>query len=269
MTDATRAWLAGLAAGTPDEHETKQLLSRIGLSVPRGMRIGAETAAACPDPRPGFAPPYIVKVCSPEVLHKTDKGGVLFSIDGPGLSAAVRDMADRFPGCGVLVEEQVRFIGNEFIIGAFRDPAFGPAVMVGAGGILTELYKDVAFRLVPCDRQEALRMLKELKVYPVLDGFRGLHMDSQGLSGVIARVSEVVSDLGNRFSQMDINPIVFRPDLGGAAARPGGARQCTGANAARPGDARQCTGANAARPGTDAASRGVWTVLDAKLILNR
>ena len=209
MTDATRAWLARLAIpGTPDEYETKQLLSLNGLAVPRGIRLGAETAAACTDPRPGFAPPYVVKVCSPQILHKTDRGGVRFSIDGPGLAAAVRDTAGRFPGYGVLVEEQVGFSGNEFIIGAFRDPAFGPAVMAGAGGILTELYRDVAFRLVPCDQQEALRMLRELKVYPVLEGFRGSHMDAQGLAGAIARVSGVVSDLGDLFSQLDVNPIV-------------------------------------------------------------
>jgi hypothetical protein len=212
MTDATRAWLAGLAIpGAPDEHETKQLLSLHGLAVPRGMRLGAETAAACSDPRPGFDPPYVVKVCSPEILHKTDRGGVRFSMDGPGLAAAVRDMAALFPGCGLLVEEQVGFSGNEFIIGAFRDPAFGPAVMAGAGGILTELYKDVAFRLVPCDQQEALRMLKELKVYPVLEGYRGFRMDAQGLAGVIARVSGVISDLGDLFGQLDVNPIVFSP----------------------------------------------------------
>jgi hypothetical protein len=206
MTDTTRDWLSGLAThGAPDEYETKRLLAAHGLVTPRGVRIGADG----PDPRPGFQPPYVVKVCSPTVLHKTDTGGVLLSVDGPGLPDAARGMADRFPGCGVLVEEQIRYTGNEFIIGAFRDPAFGPAVMVGAGGILTELYKDVAFRLVPCDQREALRMLKELRVFPVLEGFRGLRMDARDLAEVIARVSAVVDDLGDRFSQLDINPIVF------------------------------------------------------------
>jgi acyl-CoA synthetase (NDP forming) len=240
MTDTTRGWLSGLAThGAPDEYETKRLLAAHGLITPRGIRLGAEAAAACAEPRPGFDPPYVVKVCSPGIPHKTDSGGVLFSIDGPGLPAAVRGMADRFPGCGVLVEEQVRFIGNELIIGAFRDPGFGPAVMVGAGGILTELYKDVAFRLVPCEREEALRMLRELKVFPVLEGFRGLRMDAPGLADVIARVSMVVDDLGDSFGQLDINPIVFAS----ADVRPG-------------------TEADTAPPGR-------WTVLDAKLVFSR
>ena len=99
--------------------------------------------------------------------------------------------------------------GSEFILGALVDPSFGPAVMVGAGGILTELYKDVSFRLVPCTLEEARRMLGELTVSPVLQGFRGLRIDSDTLAETIIRVSRVVQDLGDRFSQLDINPLVY------------------------------------------------------------
>jgi hypothetical protein len=200
---ATERWLSSLAAGRPDESETKALLEAFGLPVPRRI------AWPLPLGGPGSEGPFVVKVLSPDVLHKTDRGGVRLNVDAAGLEAAADDMLSRFPGSSVLIEEQVRFEGIEFILGAFRDPTFGPTIMAGAGGILTELLKDVTFRLVPCSRAEALRMLKELTVFPALEGFRGLVMDPQGLADAITQVSALVEDLGERFSQLDINPLVF------------------------------------------------------------
>jgi hypothetical protein len=212
VTAATRDWLACLQVpGKPDEQETKSLLAGCGLAVPAALRVPARSAGARASEVPDFDGPYVVKVRSAEILHKTEGGGVHLGVDRAGLPAAVNGMLSRFAGCGVLVEEQVSFAGPEFIVGAFRDPAFGPAVMAGAGGILTELYKDVAFRLVPCSRGEALRMLKELAIYPALEGFRGLAMDAAGLAEVVARVSAIVEDFGERFCQLDINPLVFTP----------------------------------------------------------
>jgi succinyl-CoA synthetase beta subunit len=206
MTETIRRWLDSLAQpGRPDEHETKTLLRQFGLSIPKALRVEAgATAAQMPD----FDPPYVVKVRSAQILHKTDRGGVLTSVSREELAAAESGMLERFPGCGLLVEEQVRFEGMEFILGAFHDPSFGPALMAGAGGILTELYKDVAFRLVPCPADEALRMLKELRVFPVLDGFRGMRMDAPGLAETISRVGDLVAELGEALSQLDINPLV-------------------------------------------------------------
>jgi acetate---CoA ligase (ADP-forming) subunit beta len=212
MTNAAKAWLSGLAhAGKPDEFESKQLLALHGLRVPGAFRIHAAELAAVEHelPQPGFDPPWVLKVCSPDILHKTEKAGVQLDVDRKALPAAVREMRERFPSCDLLVEEQVRFSGTEFIIGAFRDPSFGPAVMAGAGGILTELYQDVAFRLVPCAAPEAMRMLKELKVFPALEGFRGIRMDAAGLADAISQVSGIVESLGEGFGQLDINPMVF------------------------------------------------------------
>jgi hypothetical protein len=212
VTDATRDWLASLEVpGRPDEHDTKRLLAGFGLAVPAAQRIRARISEAQSFEAPCFDGPYVVKVRSPDILHKTDGGGVRLGVDLSGLQSAVDNMLFRFPGRGVLVEEQVTFAGPEFIVGAFRDSAFGPTVMAGAGGILTELYRDVAFRLVPCSRAEALRMLKELAVFPALEGFRGLVMDPAGLAALVAQVSAIVEDLGDSFSQLDINPLVFAP----------------------------------------------------------
>jgi hypothetical protein len=209
VTAPTREWLDSLAVpGRPDEHEAKRLLAGHGLRVPASLCVAAGRQGGVQPPEPRFEGPYVVKVRSADVLHKTDGGGVLLGVNRAGLAPAIDVIRGRFPDSGALVEEQVTFAGPEFIVGAFRDAVFGPAVMVGAGGILTELYRDVAFRLVPCTRREALRMLRELALFPALENFRGLAMDAGGLAGVVAAVSRLVEDLGDCFSQMDINPLV-------------------------------------------------------------
>jgi hypothetical protein len=209
VTGRVREWLQSLAVpNRPDELETKALLASRGLCVPESHSIPACAPIDGEPTAPGFDGPFVVKVRSADILHKTDGGGVLLGVDRAGLPAAIVSLQERFPGRGALVEELVTFSGPEFIVGAFRDPVFGPAVMAGAGGILTELYKDVAFRLVPCTRREALRMLRELAVYPALGGFRGLAMDADGLAEVVAAVSSLVDELGDSFSQLDINPLV-------------------------------------------------------------
>lgn len=199
-------WFAGLSApGRPDEFEVKALLARCGIATPRGVRFAPGEPFAAPD----FDGPYVAKVCSGEILHKTDQGGVVLHLDRATLPGAVDALRERFPGAGVLVEEMVRFSGTEFIVGALVDAAFGPAVMVGAGGILTELYRDVTFRLAPLDVTEAGRMLDELTVSPVLRGFRNLGLDREGLAETIAAVGELVVELGERFGQLDLNPLVY------------------------------------------------------------
>ncbi|MCK5690100.1 acetate--CoA ligase family protein, partial [Myxococcota bacterium] len=139
---------------------------------------------------------------------KTDHGGVDLNIHKDDLAASISEMRERFEGQAVLVEEMAKFQGTEFIIGAMVDPEFGPAVMVGAGGILTELYKDVSFRLAPCSKTEAGRMIKELSVGPLFEGFRGINLDSDGLAEVISKAGELALALGDHFSQLDINPLV-------------------------------------------------------------
>lgn len=210
MTNATietplDKWFAGLLdPDAPDEFETKQLLRERSIPVPRGLRLlpGDDLDAT------GLTPPLVAKVCSGRILHKTDEKGVLLNLEGDGIAAAVADLRDRFPGKPLLVEEQVRMTGPEFIVGALIDPGFGPAVMVGTGGVLTELYGDVSFRLAPCSAVHARNMLAELTVWPVFSGFRGFTADADGLAGIIQRVGDLAVSLGVRFSQLDINPIV-------------------------------------------------------------
>jgi len=194
-----------LVPGYPDEFETKLLLSECGIPVPRGMRF-----------LPGekfdkdkFIYPVVVKVCSAHILHKTDRDGVVMGVESGRIEGVLKDFEKKFPGTPILVEEQVHFRGPELIVGALGDPAFGPAVMVGAGGVLTELYKDVAFRLAPLSFQEAGRMIRELTVAPAFFGYRGLKCDPDSLSRIIVVTADFAVGIGECFSQLDINPLVF------------------------------------------------------------
>lgn len=198
-------WLASLTIDNrPDEYEAKSLLAQLGLSVPRGIRLIPGVTGVIPD----FQGPYVAKVCSADIMHKTDLKGVHLNLGPDNLAAALVALHTAFPETSILVEEMVASEGPEMIAGGLIDPGFGPAVMVGAGGILTEIAQDVAFRLAPLDNAEARRMLMELKIYPVFEGYRGLRLDPEPLAEVIVTVGRLVDALGSHFDQLDLNPIV-------------------------------------------------------------
>lgn len=206
MKAILQPWLARLKhAHRPDEYEVKDLLGRLGLTVPQGVRLAHGTAEVIPD----FPGPYVAKVCSPAIDHKTDSRGVYLNLGQAELKTALRDLFERFPQTPVLVETMVAFEGPEMIVGGLVDPAFGPAVMVGAGGILTEIFQDVAFRLAPLEAAEAGRMLAELKIHPVFEGYRGLQADPAALARLLVVVGRLVDALGARFDQLDLNPVVW------------------------------------------------------------
>jgi succinyl-CoA synthetase beta subunit len=206
MPPDVKEWLSELLVSEhPDEYEVKTMLSHRGILVPRGLRLMPGEIL----PRLQIAPPLAAKVCSGEILHKTERRGVILGIQHAELAQTIDRLRNDFPGYPVLIEEQVVYEGPEFIVGALLDPSFGLAVMVGVGGILTELYKDVTFRLAPCSHQEALRMIHELSVAPVFEGFRGLRFDASGLAEIISRVGGFAAGMQNRFSQLDINPLVY------------------------------------------------------------
>ncbi len=199
-------WLSGLTvAGRPDEYEVKRLLATLGLHVPESIRQRSET----PDAPPPFDGPYVLKVCSPGILHKTDVQGVLLNLDAESLKAAMRQLATAFPQTPLLVEQMAVSRGPEMIAGALVDRSLGPAVMVGAGGILTEIAPDVVFRLAPLDEKEAMRMLTELRVAPVFEGYRGLDLDAHALARLLVTVGRLAAVWGETFDQLDLNPIVW------------------------------------------------------------
>ncbi len=209
MEETIKNWIDNLSVlGCPDESEAKRLLAEFDIPIPRGSRLLPgdrldKTAI-------GF--PAVVKVCSAHILHKTDRGGVVMGVEKSEVEYTVAELRRKFPGAPILVEEQVHFRGPEMIVGALMDPSFGPAVMAGTGGILTELYKDVAFRLAPCSFREAHRMIRELIASPAFFGYRGLKCDPDGLCRIVMAAGDIAVRIGERFSQLDINPIVFSGD---------------------------------------------------------
>ncbi len=199
-------WLKTLRIpGKPDEWEVKQLLRKKNIRVPEGYVLEADGSSFSD----AVTFPVAVKVCDSEILHKTDAGGVMLNIGSNVFEDTVSEMQQKFPGKRLLIEEMSAYTGMEFILGGLVDPTFGSAIMVGAGGILTELYKDVTFRLVPLDHEEAVRMLRELTIAEILEGYRGSRMDIGTLADCIVSVGGLITELGDHFNELDINPLVY------------------------------------------------------------
>jgi succinyl-CoA synthetase beta subunit len=206
MNSFIDSWLRTIkCAKKPDEFEAKQLLQKYGIAVPKGVLVESVSTINLE----GLKAPLVAKVCSPQVLHKTEESGVRLHCSEANIHGVAQELQDLFPQTPVLIEEQISFSSVEFIIGALVDPVFGPAIMAGAGGILTELYKDISFRLVPCSRNDAENMLDELMLAPLFQGYRGIQCDRAKLAETIVKVSTLVADLDDLFSQLDINPLVF------------------------------------------------------------
>ena len=198
-----------------DEFAGKQLLASFGISVPRAAVIkGADEAAAA------FAKltaPLVLKVMSPDILHKSDAGGVKVNLKSAVETAdAIRRMMNS-PALraaridGFLLEEMAPG-GQEVVVGAVRDPQFGPLVMVGLGGIFVEVLADVAFRICPITRLDAREMLADLKGAAVLKGARGRNPASQdAIVDVLLKIGGAGGLLlrhADDFREADINPLI-------------------------------------------------------------
>lgn len=198
------------------EPEAKALVSAWGIPVPncrevlQGEAVGFSSSAV-----KGLAPPFVLKVVSPDILHKSEVGGVVTGIkDGEAVDKALKEMVkglkEKAPNArieGFLLEEMAPK-GVEVIIGVLRDPQFGPVVMSGIGGVMVELMKDVSFRLPPVGKREALDMVRELKGYPLLTGFRGSRpVDMEALTLAIIKVSEILPELED-IKELEINPLM-------------------------------------------------------------
>lgn len=206
MKPAIKKWFDSLTIKElPDEFEAKRLLNLYNITTPKGFRLYPDDNFD----RIEFDPPFVLKVCSGNILHKTEEDGVLLDLDNESLPQAVTHFRTQFPTSALLIEEHISSKGVEFIVGAIVDPDFGPAVMAGTGGILTEIYKDVVFRLAPCPSEEAFRMLQELIVAPVLKNFRGIDIDGQALANIISSAGDLIFELSHSVCQLDINPLVF------------------------------------------------------------
>jgi hypothetical protein len=161
-----------------------------------------------------------LKVLSPDIIHKSDVGGVLLDLVseeqvGRGFDdvlARVRSAAPAAQLDGVLVTPMIRG-GVECIMGVQRDPIFGPVVMFGLGGVLVELFRDVAFGVAPFDETEALAMIRKTRGSKLLSGFRGRPaVDLNGLARTLARLSQFAYAHRDEIESIDINPVLALAD---------------------------------------------------------
>jgi len=158
--------------------------------------------------------PVVLKIHSPDIIHKTDVGGVKVGLGSEADVAKAFDeimasVKDKAPGAaieGVVVQNMAR-PGTEVIIGMTKDAQFGPVLMFGLGGILVEILKDVSFRIVPLTRRDANQMIREIKGYPVLEGYRGMEpANITVLEDILLKVSAFV-DERPEIREIDLNPI--------------------------------------------------------------
>ena len=158
--------------------------------------------------------PVALKVCSNKILHKTDVGGVKLNIkDMDELKREFKIFKKKFPNENLLVD-QMEEKGVEIIIGLVQDQTFGLSIMAGIGGIYTELYKDVTFRVVPIEKYDAEKMVEEIKGKKLLEGFRNIPANKDLVIDLIMKVSKVGEELMDRIDQMDLNPVfVYADDL--------------------------------------------------------
>lgn len=202
-----------------NEADGKALLGAFGVRVPRS--VVARDADDVERVLDGLAPPFAVKVLSQDILHKSDVGAVIL---GAGDRDAVRTAVATIAALdavrvarvdGYLIEEMTR-PGQELVVGSFRDPSFGPMIMVGFGGILVEVLEDVAFRLCPVDRHDAESMLAQLRGHKLLDGIRGqAPVDRNALIDLIVRIGGeggLLMTLDSDIAELDLNPVIVNGD---------------------------------------------------------
>ncbi|MFN0192382.1 MAG: acetate--CoA ligase family protein [Aestuariivirga sp.] len=190
------------------EHDAKILLKNFGLPVPEGKVCNTAEAASVAK-QLGF--PVTIKTSSSAIAHKTEAGGVALNIKTVEEAEAVaRKMAKLAPD--VLVERMVTGAVAELIIGLKNDPQFGLALVIGAGGILTELLKDSVTLLLPTSREEITRALKSLKVWKLVECFRGKSGDQQAVIAAVLAVADFAKAHPTTIEELDVNPLLVLPN---------------------------------------------------------
>src|SRR5712672_406448 len=209
---------AHLNALTLSEFDSKSLLCDAGIALPDEVLVSKQSALDGAIARVGF--PLVMKIQSRDIPHKSEVGGVRVNIATKGevflaYQALLENARRHRPDAaiqGVLVGPMAKK-GVEIIIGTMLDKTFGPMVMVGFGGITTELFRDVIYRPAPVSASEAAAMLAELKAAPLLNGFRGAATaDIGALSQLISQVSVVAEQHAKEISEIEINPVLVHPE---------------------------------------------------------
>ena len=194
------------------EYESKKLLTLYGIPVTREKLSLSADEAVSDAVTLGF--PVVLKACSPELMHKSERGCIELNL------RSERDVREAYKRIirsvdlkleGVLVQEMVPG-QRELVVGLNRDPQFGPCVMLGIGGIMTEMFQDIAFRMAPFDTIEAKDMTEELRFKNIFGPFRGQKsVDMDMLCRTLIAVGKIGLEL-ERVSELDINPMIITPE---------------------------------------------------------
>lgn len=182
--------------------------ARVAKDVEEAVRFAKEM---------GF--PVVLKIISPQIIHKFDAGGVIVNLDE---EAKVREAFNKILGSSKKYNPRAKIEGmyvqkmippaREVIIGTVKDKQFGQVIMFGLGGIFVEVFEDVVFRVAPIDKREAQEMINEIKGLPILEGVRGEKpIDFDSLSEAIANISQLVVDFP-QIGQLDANPVCLYPE---------------------------------------------------------
>lgn len=203
---AAEAILRGAASGYVSQVAAYGVLGAYGIPAARTAPMEGGKAPA------GTLYPAVLKVDSPEVVHKSDAGGVELDIaDDGGLEKAWERMSGAFPGAGFVVQEQCPR-GTEIIVGLKREEGVGPVLMFGLGGVHVEALGDVSFRLAPLSEAGAARMVRDIRSLPLLEGSRGLPpADLGAIERLLLGVSQLALDLPE-IEEMDLNPVMVYPE---------------------------------------------------------
>ncbi len=194
------------------EFESKRILKQAGISVVETKLAKTQKEAVSLSQKMGF--PVALKITSPDVIHKSDSGGVKLSLNnGTEVKKAydeiLKKVRKQYPDAvvhGVSVLKMIR-PGTEVIVGTSKDPQFGPVIMFGLGGIFVELLKDVSFRVIPVERRDAQEMIKEIKGYPLLQGYRGKEpANISALVEIILKISKLIEE-NPQIKELELNPI--------------------------------------------------------------
>jgi acyl-CoA synthetase (NDP forming) len=205
------------------ESEARAILEAYGFPVPPSRLV--KTAEEAVEAAEEMGYPIVLKIASPDILHKTDVGGVRLNLNSP---TDVRDAFDLIvyratryvPGARVwgCLAQKMMPPGREVLIGMSRDPQFGPLVAFGLGGVYVEALKDVVFRIAPFSREEAAQMIREIRSYPLLEGVRGEPpADHEAMVDALCRVGQLVTDFPE-IVELDVNPLMVFEEGRGAVA---------------------------------------------------
>ncbi len=196
------------------EDESKSILREIGIPFPEYEIVGSAEEAAEAAERLGY--PAVLKIISPDIIHKSDYGGVILNLDNKrevieAYNKILGNISRKVSNAkihGVMVYKMAPRGIAELLIGVSYDEQFGHVLAVGLGGVFVELLKDVSIRLIPISKLEAEDMLKELKSYPILTGYRGsVKADIDSVKQTLIKISDLIVETPE-ILELDLNPVI-------------------------------------------------------------